>query len=214
LKTGNQKYFALDIGNVCLKIQTGRCLDALGYSADTEVPVEFYAACDRLEKGGISTGDWMTVFKKVTGGRFTDSELAAAYNLILGDEIPGMYDFLDEITKLGCRAIFFSDTSDLHINHVYRYLPLAVFVSGGIFSYKTGFKKPESGMYEAFENTYGTPCFYADDRADNIEAGLKRGWRSHRFVSVEALRKEFLQVFNCSDSPFRRLSDSFPSNNS
>ena len=175
-----------------MKIHAERCLSALGYSADTAVPLEFHAACDNLEKGKISTEDWLVIFRKVTGGRFTDSELAKAWNLILGDEIPGMYDFLDEITKLGWRVIFFSDTSDIHINHVYRHLPLSVFVSGGIFSFKTGFKKPESGIYEAFENTYGKPCFYTDDRADNIEAGLKRGWRSHRFVSAELLRKEFL----------------------
>lgn len=196
MKKNNQKYLALDIGNVCLKIQTERCLAALGYSADTEIPLEFHLACDKLEKGGISTEDWLKVFMKVTGGRFTETELAAAYNLILGDEIPGMYDFLSDITKLGCRAIFFSDSSDLHINHVYRHLPLAVFVSGGIFSFSTGYKKPESGMYEAFEKTYGKPCFYTDDRADNIEAGVKRGWRSHRFVSAELLRKDFFSDFH------------------
>jgi FMN phosphatase YigB (HAD superfamily) len=195
MKTGNQKYFALDIGNVCMKIHAERCLTALGYSSDTVIPLEFYMACDKFEKGRISTEEWLEAFKKVTEGRFAENELANAYNLILGDEIPGMYDLLDEITKLGCRVIFFSDTSDIHINYIYRYLPLAVFVSGGIFSYKTGFKKPEAGMYEAFENTYGKPCFYTDDRADNIEAGLKRGWRSHRFVSAELLRKDFFSDF-------------------
>jgi FMN phosphatase YigB (HAD superfamily) len=191
LKINYQKYFALDIGNVCMKIHAERCLAALGYSADTEIPLEFHVACDKLEKGRLSTEDWLTIFRKVTGGRFTDKELARAWNLILGDEIPGMYDFLAEITKLGCRVIFFSDTSDIHMNHIYRYLPLTVFVSGGIFSYETGFKKPESGSYKAFENTYGKPCFYTDDRVDNIEAGLKRGWRSHRFISVELLRQDF-----------------------
>lgn len=196
MKKGHQKYFALDIGNVCLEIHAERCLAALGYSADTEVPAEFHEACDKLEKGGISTEEWLGFFRKTTGGRFADTELASAWSLILGDEIQGMYDFLDEITNLGCRIIFFSDTSDIHINHVYRYLPLAVFVSGGVFSYKTGFKKPEYGMYEAFENTYGKPCFYTDDKVENIEAGLKRGWRSHRFISAELLRREFFSDFN------------------
>ena len=199
MKKNNQKYLALDIGNVCLGIHPERCLAVLGYSAETEVPIEFHAASDKLEKGVISTEEWLGVFKKVTGGRFTEAELANAWNRILGDEILGMYDFLDEITKLGCHVIFFSDTSDIHINYVYRYLSLAVFVRGGIFSYKTGFKKPESGMYEAFENTYGKPCFYTDDKAENIEAGLKRGWRSHRFVSAELLRKEFFSDFNPGD---------------
>lgn len=178
-----------------MRIHAERCLLALGYSSDTVIPLEFKVACDRFEKGVISAEEWLAVFRKVTSGRFTDKELASAYNLILGEEIPGMYDFLEQITKLGFRLIFFSDTSYLHINHIYRYLPLAVLVGGGIFSFETGFKKPESGMYEAFERTYGKPCFYTDDRADNIEAGLKRGWRSHRFISVELLRKEFFADF-------------------
>jgi len=178
-----------------MKIHADRCLDALGYSAATEIPPEFLVACGKLEKGLIATADWLTVFKKVTGGHFTGTELADAWNMILGEEIHGMYDFLDEITKLGCRAIFFSDTSEMHINYIYRHLPLSVFVSGGIFSFETGFRKPESGMYEAFEKAYGKPCFYTDDKAENIDAGLKRGWRSHRFVSAELLRKEFLQCF-------------------
>jgi FMN phosphatase YigB (HAD superfamily) len=193
MKIKNTKYFALDIGNVCMHVHTERCLAALGYSAITEVPLEFMSACDKFETGRISTDDWMAVFRKITGGRFTDAELVNAWRVILGDEIPGIYSFLDEITRAGHRVIFFSDTSELHLDFVYRYLPSAIFVTGGIFSFKAGCKKPAAGMYEAFEKTYGVPCFYTDDKLENIEAGLKRGWPSHQFTSVENLRKAFLK---------------------
>ncbi len=174
-----------------MKIHTERCLAALGYSALTEVPLEFLAACDKLETGKISTEDWLGVFRKVTGGKFSDAELVNAWRVILGDENPGIYDFLDEITKSGYRAIFFSDTSELHLDFVYRYLPSAVFVTGGIFSFNAGCKKPGDGMYELFEKTYGKPSFYADDKPENVEGGIRHGWNSHQFTSVEALRKAF-----------------------
>ncbi|HBC85970.1 MAG TPA: hypothetical protein DCZ94_03350 [Lentisphaeria bacterium] len=187
----NSKYFALDIGNVCMKVQTEKCLEALGYAAITEVPLEFLDACARLETGKISTEKWLDVFRTVTGGRFSDTELIHAWRLILGDEIPGIGEFLKEVTEKGIRLIFFSDTSELHLDFVYRYLPSAVYVSGGIFSFDAGCRKPEAGMYESFEKAYGKPCFYTDDKLENIEAGLKHGWPSHQFTSVEKLRKSF-----------------------
>ncbi len=192
MKSDKVRYFALDIGNVCMKVQTEKCLAALGYSAITEVPLEFLDACRRLETGKITTEKWLEVYRTVTGGRFTDDELIHAWRLILGDEIPGIGDFLKELTEKGIRFIFFSDTSELHLDFVYRYLPSAVFVSGGIFSFEAGCQKPDAGMYEAFEKKFGKPVFYTDDKPENIEAGLKRGWPSHQFTSVEKLRKSFL----------------------
>ncbi|HCE46398.1 MAG TPA: hypothetical protein DET40_22875 [Lentisphaeria bacterium] len=188
---GNDKYFALDIGNVCMRIHTDRCLAALGYPALSAVPQEFLDSCVLLETGKITTEEWLVVYRKVTEGRFSDAELINAWRMILGDEIQGIHQFLDEITKSGIKVIFFSDTSKLHLDFIYRHLPSAVFVSGGIFSFETGCLKPAPGMYEAFERTYGKPVFYTDDKKENIEAGLRHGWPSHRFVSTELMAEAF-----------------------
>jgi len=188
------KYFALDIGNVCMTIHTDRCLAALGYPALSAVPPEFLETCAKFEMGKVSTEEWLAVYRKVAGGRFSDAELIHAWRVILGDEIQGIHQFLDEITKSGIRVIFFSDTSKLHLDFIYRYLPSAVFVTGGVFSFEAGCMKPASGMYEAFEKKYGKPCFYTDDKPQNIEAGIKHGWPSHQFTSVENLRKAFFRT--------------------
>ena len=43
-------------------------------------------------------------------------------------------------------------------------------------------------MYEAFEDQYGKPDLYIDDRPDNIAGGKQFGWNSQQFTSVEELR--------------------------
>ena len=88
----------------------------------------------------------------------------------------------------GYRLVFFSDTSSIHMLEVCRKLSFANLVTGGVFSFKVKARKPGAAMYEAFETRYGKPCFYVDDRPDNIQAGISRGWNSHQFVSAAAMR--------------------------
>jgi FMN phosphatase YigB (HAD superfamily) len=168
-----------------------RCLGFLGLSSLEEVPVEFMVAVDKMERGLIDQEEWLKVFQEVSEGRFSDDELIYAWNLLIGEEIEGMAGLVSKITEEGFRFIYFSDTSKPHILHMYRNLSFAHLVSGGVFSYDVGAKKPEDGMYEAFEREYGVPCFYLDDRECNVEAGSKRGWKSHLFTDVECFKKDF-----------------------
>ncbi|MFA7231894.1 MAG: HAD family hydrolase [Victivallaceae bacterium] len=182
------KVIALDIGEVCIKLCPERCFAALGLSSSEQVPVEFLAATDMLEKGHIPELDWMTIFQEVTGGNFSNDELRAAWNLLIGEEIDGIAEIVRGLVERGYRLVFFSDTSQSHILEVYRKLSFSHIVTGAIFSYEVGAKKPDNRMYEAFEEKYGKPVFYIDDRQQNIEAGLKRGWPSHCFSGVASLR--------------------------
>ena len=102
---------------------------------------------------------------------------------------------VNDIVNAGFRAIFFSDTSELHLMHIYRNLPFAHLVSGGIYSFKVGSKKPEDKMYESFQEEYGRPYLYTDDKEENVAAGIKHGWNSRKFVSAAELRKELASIF-------------------
>jgi FMN phosphatase YigB (HAD superfamily) len=185
------KTIALDIGNVCLKLRPDLCLGFLGLSSLEEIPPEFMIAVDKMERGFIDQEEWLEVFQKVSENKYSDDELIHAWNLLIGEEMDGMAELVKEITGKGYRFVYFSDTSRPHILHMYRHLSFANLVSGGIFSYDVGAKKPEDGMYEAFEREHGVPCFYLDDRENNVEAGKKRGWKSHLFTDAENFKKEF-----------------------
>jgi len=186
------RILAFDIGQVCIEIHLEQCLAKLGYPPGTRTPDEFMAVCDQLERGKITERKWLNAFQQLTGNRFSDYQLLDAYNAILGPEFPEIPELFAEVTRLDCRVIFFSDTSAVHMRCFCRFMDSAASVSGAVYSYEVGIKKPAAGMYDAFEENYGKPFFYVDDKAENIAAGAARGWISHQFQSVKVLRETLL----------------------
>jgi FMN phosphatase YigB (HAD superfamily) len=185
---------ALDVGNCCIQVRTEECLRRIGARSLEDVPPEFIAACGKFECGMISASRWLAEFRRSTGGRFSDEKLLEAWMAIIGDEIDGMPEALKEITDSGCRVIFFSDTSDIHIKHTILKMTLSVYVSGGIYSYEVGERKPSAKMFEAFEKKYGIPLLYTDDKDENISAGLQRGWNAVKFESAKKILNEFRKI--------------------
>lgn len=184
---------ALDIGNVCIKIDPERCFTALGLNPATEeVPPQLLNAIKKMEEGRISEAEWLDTFYNVTQGRFSKDELREAYVKILGEEIEGIADFIREAISRKIRLIFFSDTSPIHINHIYRNLSFAHLISGGVFSYETGAQKPDIRMYEEYERKYGKPLLYLDDKPENINTGKQFGWNAILFNGIKSVEKYFL----------------------
>ena len=188
------KIIALDIGGVCIHL---RHADSFQYFRipPQQLPPEFLAATAALETGKITETEWLAVFRHVTGGRFTDEQLLYGWNMIIGAPIEGMVETIREIALFGYRFVFFSDTSATHIMKLYHDADFTRLISGAVFSYETGARKPDARMYEAFEERYGKPCFYLDDKPENIAAGQQRGWTSHQFTSPAAFRQAFFELY-------------------
>ena len=128
------KCIALDIGGVCIRLDIEKALQALGYADATDIPMEFIAATDMLEKGMMTEADWLTVFQEITGKNFSGRELRDAWAMIIGETIPGMPELARELTAAGYKLVFFSDTSEIHMQEVYRNLSFANLVTGCISS--------------------------------------------------------------------------------
>ncbi|MFA6716358.1 MAG: HAD family hydrolase [Victivallales bacterium] len=180
---------ALDIGGVCLKLHPEKTFAALGLTETTPLPVEFTALTDMLERGMITGNEWLIVFRHLTGNKFSGKELRSAWGMIIGEAIEGMPELARELVEAGYKLVFFSDTSEIHMQEVYRKLPFANLVTGCILSYEVGHKKPDRKMYAAFEKEYGKPVFYVDDHSANVESGERCGWNSHHFTTAENMRK-------------------------
>jgi FMN phosphatase YigB (HAD superfamily) len=187
-----QKVVALDIGGVCVQLRHGLCFSKFGYSSIDQIPEEFIAACDMLEKGELSDADWLNIFQEATGGKYSNDDLREIWNIIIGPDVEGMAEIAGALVAAGYKLVFFSDTSDIHALDVYRKLSFANLVTGAIFSFEVGTKKPGNAMYKAFEDKYGTPVFYVDDREENIEAARQRGWNAHCFTTADKFR-EFIE---------------------
>ncbi len=188
------KVVALDIGGVCINLHRERALKTLGITDIKDMPAEFTCAVNLLEKGIITTDEWMNFIRYISEDKFSEHELRNAWAMVIGQTIDGMPELAQELVDSGYKLAFFSDTSEMHAQEIYRNLSFANLVTGSIFSYEVGSKKPDAAMYEAFENEYGKPVFYVDDHQDNIEAGRKQGWNSHLFTSTANMRKALVNA--------------------
>jgi len=182
------KTVALDIGGVCLNLHHDKCMEYFGCNS-TESTEALMNVTEKFERGFINENEWLISFRNIIDHDFSDEEICSGWNIIIGNDIPGIAEWIREMIADGYRFIYFSDTSSLHLFEIYRKFSVAHLINGGIFSFEVKAKKPESAMYEAFEEKYGKPVLYLDDRIENIAGGKDYGWNSHLFTGIENLRK-------------------------
>jgi HAD superfamily hydrolase (TIGR01509 family) len=101
----------------------------------------------------------------------------------------------------GIPTYIFSNTNDIAIGHIRERFPFFSNFDGYVLSYEHGAMKPTDKIYEIVEKQTGQKgksVLYLDDRPENIEAGLLRGWRAMRHETPEktipALRQIGLPV--------------------
>ena len=107
-------------------------------------------------------------------------------------EMPGTIALHQELRQRGYQTYIFSNTNDLAIEHVRRNFPFFANFNGYILSYEVGGLKPHPEIYQAMEamtGKRGPDLVYIDDRPENIETGLARGWRAILHESPEKTRQ-------------------------
>jgi FMN phosphatase YigB (HAD superfamily) len=186
-----RRIIALDIGNVCLEIDPARCADALDPHPGA-FPSEIVSATDALEKGKLSEKKWLDTVGQATDGRFENGEILEAFNSIIGKTIPETAEFAENAVARGFRLLFLSDTSEIHLREVRGKLSFAHIVSGGVYSFETGTKKPDLAMFRLFERRYGVPALFIDDKAENVQAALSAGWNAVRMPKRPRERRDIL----------------------
>jgi FMN phosphatase YigB (HAD superfamily) len=75
----------------------------------------------------------------------------------------------------------FSNTNDIAAGHIRARFPFFSNFDGYVLSYEHGAMKPAAKIYEVVEaqtGQKGNAILYLDDRLENVEAGLARGWRA------------------------------------
>lgn len=112
-------------------------------------------------------------------------------------EIGPMTALHAELRGNGYQTYIFSNTNDLAVEHVRRNFPFFSRFDGYIFSYEVGAMKPDAPIYEAMEKMSGrngADLIYLDDRAENIAAGARRGWRALLHESPEKTRQALIAM--------------------
>lgn len=106
-------------------------------------------------------------------------------------EIPPMIELHAHLRQRGVPTYIFSNTNELHFDHIQRRFPFFSQFDGYVLSYLCGVMKPDAKIYEIVEartGCRGAEILYLDDRAENVEAGAARGWQALQHLTPEATR--------------------------
>lgn len=127
-----------------------------------------------------------------------DGDLAefSGYFAEIFTEMPGTIALHAELRQLGFKSYIFSNTNDLAIEHVRRDFPFFANFDDYILSYEVGAMKPQPEIYAAMEKLCGRSggdLIYLDDRAENIAAGVARGWRTILHESADKTRAALVE---------------------
>jgi HAD superfamily hydrolase (TIGR01509 family) len=158
-------------------------------------PLKFFsqhaALLTSYELGVLTTQEFFNQIKEVSGFSGTQAEFNGFFADIF-TPIQGMIDLLAELRKTLIPAYIFSNTNDLAVDHIRRRYPFFSDFDGYVLSYEHGAMKPAAKLYEIVERATGRrggEILYIDDRPENVEAGMARGWQAILHESPSATRE-------------------------
>lgn len=144
----------------------------------------------QYERGTLTTEAFFEKVRDVSGYEGTFE----AFKEMFGDiftPIPGMIQLHADLVARGVPVFIFSNTNEMAVVHIRKHFPFFSRFDGYVFSYEHQAMKPEAALYEVVEKLSGRrgeKIIYLDDRAENIEAGRARGWRTLVHESPAATR--------------------------
>ena len=102
-----------------------------------------------------------------------------------------------ELRSKGVPTYIFSNTNDLAMEHINRNFPFMKNFNAHILSYEVGVMKPAAKIYEVLEKLSGhrgAEVLYLDDRQENVDAGVVRGWQAILQTTPEKSRAAMAEL--------------------
>lgn len=141
----------------------------------------------RYETGLMNREQFFDEIRKTTGFLGDIDEFGQFFADIFSpmDEMIALHE---RLRQRGVPTFIFSNTNDLAIAHIRRNFPFFANFDAYVFSYEHGAMKPDAKLYEVVERVTGRKgkqILYLDDRIENAQAGVLRGWEvvHHRNVA-------------------------------
>ena len=178
--------FLFDIGNVLLRFDFHLALGALAAQSDAADPVEVLARIElvkfALEDGRIDRAAFVRGAFDVLRYRGSEEEFIAAWEDIFTPNEP-MLALVEQLH--GHFPLYLlSNTSDVHVDHIFRRYPVFQRFSGAVYSYKVRASKPDPAIYRIACEQFGiepATTFFIDDLLPNIETARALGFRTHHY---------------------------------
>ena len=184
------KFIALDIGNVCIKLNHEEVFARFGVSGNSPLAVRFKAQLADFEFGKISGEAFFDRLQHMPElATLSRAELRKTFDELLGKPVEGMPDLFQLFPEMGIVPVYLSDISTIHLKRSYEIFPQRADYTG-IYSFDVGCYKPDVRMFQAYESRCGKPLLYTDDRIDLINAAKNYGWNAEVFSSAENLKNQ------------------------
>jgi putative hydrolase of the HAD superfamily len=179
------KVVVFDLGKVLLDFDYS--IAASGMAAQSSVSagqiqdfIDHSPLLIRYEKGQITRQEFFEAVQTRTEYRGTLEDFSALFSDVF-TPIDPMVALQQRLRAAGIPTYIFSNTNDLAITHIHATYPFYRGFNGYVLSYEHGFMKPESELYQRVEDLsrcHGEEILYLDDRLENVQGGLQRGWRA------------------------------------
>jgi FMN phosphatase YigB (HAD superfamily) len=154
----------------------------------------------RFETGLMTSEEFCGEICAACGFSGNLDEFCAAFADIFS-EIKPMTALHGALRAGGVPTCVFSNTNAIAARHIREQFPFFSRFDACVLSYQHGAMKPAAKIYEVVESQTGqkgNAIVYLDDRAENVEAGLARGWQAllHETPekTISALRRLGLPV--------------------
>lgn len=154
----------------------------------------------RYESGLISTAEFFSKIKELTGFSGTFDEFAQAMTAIF-TPIEPMIEMHREIKRRGYRTFILSNTNELVVDAFRRRFPFFNEFDGYVFSYVEKALKPEEKIYRTLEQQSrcsGDQIVYIDDILENVLTARRLGWIAieHKDPSSTRIALQKIGVLN------------------
>jgi putative hydrolase of the HAD superfamily len=133
---------------------------------------------------------------------YTIPELRAAFQAIIREEFPGIYDTVTALKAAGYRTACLSNTSAIHwvdLDNPAKY-PAIALLDVRHASHLLGCMKPDAAIYRRFEAEMGArpeDILFFDDYETNVAGARACGWHAEQITGdtpvVEQIRMHLLK---------------------
>ena len=132
----------------------------------------------RYETGLMSREEFYAEIRAITGF-LGDLEEFGAFFADIFSPMDEMIRLHAQLRERRVPTFIFSNTNDLAISHIRRNFSFFASFDDYVLSYEHGAMKPHAKLYEVVERVTGKrgdQILYLDDRIENAQAGVARGW--------------------------------------
>lgn len=183
--------FIFDIGNVLLRFDFDLALRRIEPLCNRPIVLsELEPVKNRLEDGKIGRHEFLEQIVDAIGFEGEEAELVSAWEEIFEENLV----MTDVVRQLRGRFPLYllSNTSDLHINYIFRQFPVFEVFDDAVYSFEAGCMKPSPAIYRIAVERFGVnprETIFIDDLAPNVDAALECGFRAiqYDYTSHDAL---------------------------